>query len=84
MQIITGKRRLWILKSLKGDTLRPTSDRLRRPARMAALLPPRPHWLRALPADYQCVRIRYLRTLVPFFSTGTLNWAAKAAVLEYL
>src|SRR5882762_1136729 len=33
------------------------------------------------PGIYQRARIRYFRTEVPFLSTGTLNWAAKAAVL---
>jgi hypothetical protein len=30
---------------------------------------------------YQWARMRYFRTEVPFLSTGTLNWAANAAVL---
>ena len=34
--------------------------------------------------DYQCARMRYFNTDVPFFSIGTLNWAAKAAVLVNL
>ena len=33
---------------------------------------------------YQRARMRYFRTEVPFLSTGTLNWAAKAAVLVNL
>ena len=33
---------------------------------------------------YQWARMRYLRTEVPFLSTGTLNWAAQAAVLVNL
>ena len=33
---------------------------------------------------YQRARTRYLRTEVPSLATGTLNWAAKAAVFVYL
>src|ERR1700704_6082039 len=33
---------------------------------------------------YQRARMRYFRTDVPFLSTGTLNWAANAAVLVNL
>src|SRR6267154_6378296 len=36
------------------------------------------------PTIYQRARIRYFRTDVPFLSTGTLNWAANAAVLVNL
>src|SRR6266851_9568619 len=33
---------------------------------------------------YHLARMRYLRTEVPFLSTGTLNWAAQAAVFVNL
>ena len=35
-------------------------------------------------AAYQRARMRYWSTEVPSLATGTLNWAANAAVLVYL
>src|SRR5882757_3289279 len=43
-----------------------------------------PHFRKQPPTIYQRARIRYFRTDVPFLTTGTLNWAAKAAVLVNL
>ena len=47
------------------------------------LLPKQGGWVSPT-RSYQRARMRYLRTEVPFLSTGTLNWAAKAAVLVNL
>ena len=33
---------------------------------------------------YHLARMRYFRTEVPSLATGTMNWAAKAAVFVYL